>query len=485
MNKRFILFVFCVFLSLTFLFSCADTENGSTDLTSEEVPSTEAHVTTELPATTETPMTTASPVTTAFITAEIPITTESPVTTQAPVPLTTAKPKLQTPTISINTEGGAPITSRDIYINASVSLQKSDEDFKNYPAQIRGRGNSTWTYFEKKPYRLKFDFPVDLFGMGENRDYVLLANAMDMSQLNNYAAFTLADIFGMEYNCQCKFVNVIINGTYVGLYLLTEQIEVSNSRVDIGGKDSKDVDTSYLVEFGGNVSADEKFIFKINPVITDDGEIYEWRSSFKAAVKSPDDTVCTYKQLEFISDYVNEVNRAIFTKNFKRFCELCDLDSFVSNVLVNEILMANDFDFCFYMYKKKGGKLYLGPVWDFDQACGISIKTGTTFEGIEVSKYISWIEALLEMPEFYEVARDKWIEHYDEIHSLADHLIEKSEELKKDISRNFIRYDISKPYWKQTPDTENFVTYNEFRDRLIFWLDNRIIWLDKYFEATK
>ena len=89
------------------------------------------------------------------------------------------------------------------------------------------------------------------------------------------------------------------------------------------------------------------------------------------------------------------------------------------------------------------------------------------------------------MPEFYEAARNKWIEFSDEIHALPDHLLEKSKEIRKDINKNFILYDISETYWKQTEDTKDFVTYNEFRDRLIFWLDNRIIWLDGYFKVTE
>ncbi|MBE6696768.1 MAG: hypothetical protein E7587_10010, partial [Ruminococcaceae bacterium] len=135
-------------MSLTFLFSCADAEKEKNNFTSEAVQ------TAEMPVTTESQVTTVAPVTT-----EVPVITVPHVTTQEPVPLTTAKPKAQTPTILINTEGGEPINSRDFYISATVSLEKSDgEDFKNYPAQIRGRGNSTWNNFEKKPYRLKFDF---------------------------------------------------------------------------------------------------------------------------------------------------------------------------------------------------------------------------------------------------------------------------------------------------------------------------------------
>ena len=455
MKKHFTILSLCVFMSLTFLFSCAYSDKESGGLTSE------------------TAVTAESPVTTPSVETEIPVTAQT----------TTKK---QTPTISIKTEGRRPINSDTEYISATVSLEKSEgEDFKNYPAQIRGRGNSTWMYFDKKPYRLKFDFGVDLFGMGQNRDYVLLANAMDMSQFNNYAAFTLAQIFGLKYNFQCKFVNLVVNGQYEGLYLLTEQIEIGKNRIDIDDNGSKSVDTSYLVEFGGGGSKNEKHIFKMRPVIVG-GEIHEWRKEFRGAVKYPDETVCTEKQLEFISNYVNEVNAAIFRKDFKRFCELCDLDSFVANVLVNEIALASDFDWNFYMFKEKGGKLYLGPVWDFAQGYGISTKNGSTFEGLTVSKFPCWITELLKMPEFYEAARKKWIECYDDIHALPDHLIEKSVELSEDIENNFLRHDVlGKPYWRQTPDTAEYVTYDEFLDRLVFWLDNRLIWLDDYFKVKK
>ena len=136
MKRKFILFAFFI-ISLIFLFSCSGTEQGGN--------------------------------------------TQNPATTSAPA---------ETPTIRITTEGNAPITSKEDYVKATVSLEDSGQDFENYSGKIRGRGNSTWLYFDKKPYRLKFNTAVDLFGMGENKDYVLLANAMDMSMLNNYAAFT-------------------------------------------------------------------------------------------------------------------------------------------------------------------------------------------------------------------------------------------------------------------------------------------------------
>ena len=466
MKNRLLYFIFSIFMSLLFLFSCADSEMGNVGLASESVGNSGESEGTAEPSTH----------TTSNDPAQTPAQTETPAEI-----VTTAKVKEKVPTIRITTVGSAPITSKEDYIKATVSLEDSGQDFENYSAKIRGRGNSTWLYFDKKPYRLKFNTAVDLFGMGESKDYVLLSNAMDMSMLNNYAAFTLGDIFGMEYNCQCEFVNVFINGTYEGLYLLTEQIEVGKNRVDIGGKNSTEVDTSYLVEFGGGVSSDEVYKFNVGAVVVGN-KVYQWRDYFFGAVKSPD--VVSKAQLNFISNYVNEVNDAIYRKDFERFCQLCDLDSFVSNVLVNEISLASDFDYCFYMYKKAGGKLYLGPIWDFDQGFGISTKNGNTFEGLTVSKYTCWVTALLEMPEFYEAAREKWIEHYDEIHSLPDHLMDKSAEIRKDINRNFLRHDVlGKPYWRQTPEMAEFVTYNEFRNRLVYWLEDRIAWLDGYFKA--
>ena len=90
------------------------------------------------------------------------------------------------PVVYINTENGAPIVSKEDYINAQLIIQGNETynsdttTLYNGVTEIRGRGNSTWGQ-PKKPYKLKLDKKTDVFGMGKNKHWVLLANYMDES----------------------------------------------------------------------------------------------------------------------------------------------------------------------------------------------------------------------------------------------------------------------------------------------------------------
>ena len=97
---------------------------------------------------------------------------------------------------------------------------------------IRGRGNSTWMA-DKKPYKVKLSKSTDLFGMGKNKHWVLLANRYDNSLIRNRMTYWLGNQLGMEFTPQCVPVEMVVNGEYYGSYLLSEQIRVAESRVAI------------------------------------------------------------------------------------------------------------------------------------------------------------------------------------------------------------------------------------------------------------
>ena len=382
------------------------------------------------------------------------------------------------PILRINTAGSAPIVSREEYLSAAVSMT-GKWSFSGVSATVRGRGNSTWEYFEKKSYRLKFDKRYDLMGMGAAKDFVLNACPMDISLMQNYAALKLAVAIGSDYAPECGFVQLYVNGSYEGFYLLSERIEEDRERVDIGDGKSGAVDVGYLIEFGGNVDWRGKPFFRMQPVEVD-GSLYEWRYNFFGVVKSPDEEVCNQAQLNYISNYVNRVNEAILRGDFDTFTSLCDLDSFVDYVLVNQLFLNNDMDFSLYMYKEAGGKLKLGPVWDFDQACGNSIKAGNGYEGWRVNEHISWVSALMEMPKFREHFLNKWIECYPTISAMPADIAAKAKHMEKAIARNYDRWQvIGQPYWRITEEAAAFTTYEQFLSRLTKWFENRIAWIDK------
>lgn len=385
------------------------------------------------------------------------------------------------PEISVDT-GRVQIVSKDTYIAATVQITGAGEyNLPEKTASIRGRGNSTWTLFEKKAYRLKFDEKTDLFGMGAAKSWVLLANAADPTMLHNYAMFTLAGALGDSVTSPYRFVTLRLNGEYMGVYLLCEQVEEGKTRVPIDDGASGSTDTGYLIEFGGNAYDPDRYGFRLDPVQTGEGT-FSWRSGFTATVKSPDETVLTSAQAAYITDYVNRVNRAIVTGDYATFCRLCDEESFIRAFLVNMVLMNSDMDFSFYFYKKEGGKLYMGPLWDCDQSCGTSSKTGTITGGWYVSQYESWLTMLIKIPAFYQRVAGAWNQNRALFLNLPAQMRQTADEMRYDIDRNYIRWQVlGRPYWRQCREHFSYTTYDEHLDFFTDWLTRRIRFLDYTF----
>src|SRR5690554_1888174 len=137
------------------------------------------------------------------------------------------------PHFYIETEGGLDITSKDNYLKSTITVDGDGvyEDFIT-TAGIRGRGNSTWVQ-PKKPYRIKLDKKASVFGLAEERDWVLLANYLDETLMLNAVGMKVGQLIGIPYTSHIIPVELTINGQFMGNYMLTEQVEVSKSRVDI------------------------------------------------------------------------------------------------------------------------------------------------------------------------------------------------------------------------------------------------------------
>ena len=118
---------------------------------------------------------------------------------------------------------------------------------------IRGRGQGTWG-MDKNPYKIKLEEKADLFGMGKSKTWVLLANYFDDSLMRNWLVQWLGEQVGLEYTPQGVFVEVVMNGDYLGNYYLCEQVELSKPRVAIDELKPEDTERpeiqgGYLLEF--------------------------------------------------------------------------------------------------------------------------------------------------------------------------------------------------------------------------------------------
>lgn len=299
-------------------------------------------------------------------------------------------------------------------------LNTGDEDYENLELSfIRGRGNSTWT-FDKKPYAMKFEKSVDLLRMGKNKNWVLLANRLDPTMMNNSIALYMAEEFGMEYTPKGVPVDVVMNGEYLGSYLLAGQVRVGKTRVDIDeleqeDNDPEDITGGYLLAVGGQkeelpekmINTENEMVFVCESPEFENGE-YENEA-----------------QKEYITNYIQNLENAIMSDAENDFSErtytdFLDVDSAVDYWLLQEF-MRNPDAFSTgstYLYKKRGGKLFYGPLWDLDAAFSLDLpldSIGNTLINV-------WYERLFTDPEFAGRVKERW----SELGSVVDGVVEEN-----------------------------------------------------------
>lgn len=262
----------------------------------------------------------------------------------------------------VYTQDGRGVFSKDEYKKCKVGLDGGGV-FPNHldmDAQIRGRGNSTWSWYPKKPYRIKLDVSSPLMGMAKNRDWVLLADFRDVTHLLNNVAFTLSHELGLPYANSSRYVRLIVNNDDIGLYMLTEQIERGGNRVPL------DKDTGVLLALDLNDGPGE------SPSATDN--FYSTVFGTACAVKYPDNP--TPERLVNVKADFAVLERAIDTRNWERILELLNIDSMINYILVQEIIANGELDNnpsmrSGYIHRPdKDSKWVMGPFWDADAGYG-------------------------------------------------------------------------------------------------------------------
>lgn len=308
------------------------------------------------------------------------------------------------PKVVIDTEGAAPIVSKVTYINATITIT-GDYPLAARSTQIRGRGNSTWEA-DKKPYRINLTTAASLVpGMTADRAWVLLANFFDPERLRSATAFEIAHrVTGLPWVPTFRNVEVILNGDSIGLYQLGEHVKIAASRINIAS-----AGTTGLALTGGYTLA-----FDAN----DPTLFTTTHDSLPVNMDDPDGANAT--QLAYISAHVNAFETALYGADWLDpvlgYARYVDLDSFAAWYLVEELTGNEDSDFfksCKF-YKARDpdvstlGKLFMGPVWDFDLSLGNLFSGERDPEGIYVRPGATWFVRMFDDPTFAALIATRW-----------------------------------------------------------------------------
>ena len=248
-------------------------------------------------------------------------------------------------------------------INIKITGRVNDEVLEVYQtdqALIRGRGNSTWG-MPKKPFRIRFIDEVSILGLPKAKDYVILAEYSDKSLLRNTIAHKLSSkLEHIDHVVQTRVVELFVNGVYEGVYTLTEQIEIREEKLffeSIPGM----VDTGYLLEL------DHRF-FEKGGVENVDGIVIAGQP-YEIISPNPSSNNYITEQTAFIKQYLIEMEHALSNKT--GYEAYIDMDNWIDFFIIQELFKNVDVGFSsINIYKLPGGKIKLGPLWDFDLAMG-------------------------------------------------------------------------------------------------------------------
>ena len=429
------------------------------------------------------------------------------------------------PVVYINTEGGQAITSKEKYIDAELIIQGNETynskttKLYNGATEIRGRGNSTWSQ-PKKPYRLKLDKKTDQLGMGKSKHWVLLANYLDESLQRNALAYNLSGSMGME-QMSTVFVDVVLNGDFVGNYQLCENIRVDPTRVDIfdwetfaedsagviADAEGLDKDTTgdleeYMAENMGWITSGTVTFNGTTYTIADYPDIeipditggylleldeyYDEVSKFRTEsnqpimFKNPEFVGTNKDMIGYVQNYVQAFEDAVqsdsYTAEYEgetlHYSELFDMDALVDYWLINEIFFNEELNKkSTYMYKDIDGLMKMGPIWDMDWSSGGEGQTYHT-ENWATRYYSanaqanSWYKFLIQDPWFFINAQQRyWEIRNAEVKDMLAELDRNEELLASSAAGNGKR-------WGYKSD------YSEYVNKLRTWLNTHLSWMD-------
>lgn len=383
-------------------------------------------------------------------------------------------------TMNITTENGVVIQDKETWINCHISIDGKGE-YSNYSGtgRIKGRGNSSWLYYKKKPYKFKLDSKSKLLGMEKAKDWNLLSNYRDVTDMMNVFAFETARWMGMPFTNHTRFVEVFLNGDYVGVYQLTEKVEIGSNRVAIDEEEG--VLLSFDLDDGPELSPDATDNFW--------SEVY----GLPMCVKEPEDL--PQERMDAIKADFAVLEQAVKAHNYEAVSELMDIPSFISILQLHEFLYNVEIDAprSLYMYKDKGGKYTFGPVWDWDAAYDFDwsnwTENHTYFSSYKKLIYgkdpVKATGANFQINKFFRdmfgdatfVAQYKqaWNDVSDDIYSRNWEEIQKYivEMNKGAYARDVARWPLKYPSWPGG----NYVVKDEIQ-KMSTWLKNRKDYLD-------
>lgn len=337
--------------------------------------------------------------------------------------------------------------------------------------QMRGRGNSTWP-LPKKPFRMKFTEKFSPIGLNhaKEKSWVILSQDMDKSLIRTHLAFEYSRILFnasegyhhekcLNFTPISKFINVYLtgdyydsakkqtikmNGDYLGVYQMSDQMERADGRIAVDklkasdGSDPEKISGGYIIE-------------------TDlhEGNHYTSKKRIKMTYKYPKDDDFDQSQYDYITNFLNNAETALYGNNYKDpangWRKYFDEKTLADFIIIKEFVGDLDGYTSTYMYKRRGyDKIFFGPIWDCDKGWDNDkrvphseykpLESLMIHAGFWMPQYVNndWFQRLWTDETFRAFVAKRWAAKKEELKAVTDKVLTNvPHDMAKAIEANF------------------------------------------------
>ena len=407
------------------------------------------------------------------------------------------------PLLIINTYGQSII--KDTRVNGSLSVIPAKKGRATLGDSIQFQGRigielrgSSSLQFPKKSYRLEIDDEtsgrnrhVPLLGLPADSDWVLYAPYTDKTFMRDVLAYDLWEEMG-HYSVRRRFVEVFCNqnggvlsmNDYVGIYVLLEKIKRSPSRVNIAKLNTGDTNEPAIS--GGYILKKDRLDANDNPFTTSLGHTL--------GIEYPKGDRLARAQKRWLNAWFDEFESVLMGTNYtdpvNGYAKYIDVPTAIDHYWIVEMPKTIDgYVLSMFMYKDRGGKLFLSPIWDRN----LSFGNANYHRGEEVDGWFwedmrgvdLWYRRLFADPDFDQKHIDRWGElraglfATSNLMARIDRYATLLEEAQK---RDFERWPRLGVYvWPNAAADWPNTTYAGTVNFLKNYTSNRLEWIDSQF----
>lgn len=387
----------------------------------------------------------------------------------------------QLPVVYVTTT--APIESKEEYVTGTLYIDPLGTGYEALgtaeapiTAQFKGRGNWTWTGFDKKPYRIKMDAKQKVLGMPSNKHWCLMAAADDnLGFLRMPLGHMISEAIGLRWTPRLVPVELVLNNKYVGLYFMTEHVRVGSKRVNIEEQEEGEKQADLIT--GGWLVEIDNYYTENNITFTEGNG-----QDIMVSLKEPE--IISAEQRNYIVNQMLELNSALYEKTPQHIERILDMKESAKYYLVQEIMGdCESYHGSCYLYKDRDSlgtvdKWKFGPVWDFGNSYRSYHHDGWIYERPQFAQY--WIGQLATWPSFQKELSEQWWIYY---HTKKDEVRAQLTEISKLITQAAKNDAV---VWRNTLNYTDNSNMTEKTNSILEQYDWRIRWLySKLGEGTK